>query len=697
MIGAVRYFIHLFLLLAVPASAQEDQQEKPRGEKVVVVTASPLNPKDVFDTPYSAEVVTSDDIRGRRQSRTMPATLRETPNISVQETGPSQGSPIIRGMTSYHTALLIDGIRLNHSGMRSGPNQYWGTVDAFLIDRLEVVYGPSSVLYGSDSLGGTVNIHTIRPQFEEETAVHTRSNVRYSSAERSTIIREEVRGNSGDLGWVVGGTYKDFNSMAGGKRVSEMRNTGYDEYDADLKLVYRLSEDSELVFAAQHHRLDDGNRWHSTLDNPGWHGTSPGSDIFRGFDQERNLYYVQYEQETEGGGIDKLKASLSWHRQAEKTNRQRTATRREVREFAINTPALWVQAGKETEAGFFTAGIDIYHDIVTSSGHDWNPGLIPITRGIIADDATYTTIGLFLQDEFSIGNLDVTPGIRFSRISVDADEVDPVPGGSVIVDEIDESWSAVTGSLRLLHYVNENWNVLGGWGMGFHAPSLHDLTSTDLVLSGSLEVPSPDIDPEYAHTLDLGFRTRYEGWEVSVVGYYTFLRDFLRRVSVGDTNGDFVDDFGRDNVSDGWIYGFEIQARADIADEVSAHFAWGYSKGRSDRVGGGDEPISKMNPPRAVLSLRYEPESTPLWVEGVIIAADGQDHQSAADKADTERQPPGGTPGYTVYHLRAGYEVNENVNVSLSVENFTNKDYRIHGSGQNMPGTNAILGIDISF
>ena len=123
MIGAVRYFIHMFFLLAVPASAQEDQQEQPekmpRGEKVVVVTASPLNPKDVFDTAYSAEVVTSNDIRGRRLSRTMPATLREIPNISVQETGPSQGSPIIRGMTSYHTALLIDGIRLNHSGMHA--------------------------------------------------------------------------------------------------------------------------------------------------------------------------------------------------------------------------------------------------------------------------------------------------------------------------------------------------------------------------------------------------------------------------------------------------------------------------------------------------------------------------------------------------------------------------------------------------
>ena len=116
-----------------------------------------------------------------------------------------------------------------------------------------------------------------------------------------------------------------------------------------------------------------------------------------------------------------------------------------------------------------------------------------------------------------------------------------------------------------------------------------------------------------------------------------------------------------------------------------------------DTLGGGDEPLSKMNPSLGHVGLRFQPQGAPAWVEGVVTFADEQSHQSAADQGDTQRQPPGGTPGYTAYGVRAGYVVNENLEVSVAVENITNKDYRIHGSGQNQPGTNFILAVDVQF
>jgi hemoglobin/transferrin/lactoferrin receptor protein len=111
----------------------------------------------------------------------------------------------------------------------------------------------------------------------------------------------------------------------------------------------------------------------------------------------------------------------------------------------------------------------------------------------------------------------------------------------------------------------------------------------------------------------------------------------------------------------------------------------------------GEQPLSKVPPSMIHVGARYEPAGSRAWVEGLVTAADEQDHLSQSDKGDPQRIPPGGTPGYTVYTLRGGYRVNSNLTLTASAENISGKDYRIHGSGQNEPGTNVILGMDLRF
>ena len=84
----------------------------------------------------------------------------------VQKTALGQGSPFIRGFTGFRTVLLIDGFRLNNSVFRDGPNQYWNTVDAWSLEKLELVKGPTSAQYGSDAVGGAVHARTVRPRFD---------------------------------------------------------------------------------------------------------------------------------------------------------------------------------------------------------------------------------------------------------------------------------------------------------------------------------------------------------------------------------------------------------------------------------------------------------------------------------------------------------------------------------------------------
>jgi hemoglobin/transferrin/lactoferrin receptor protein len=118
-------------------------------------------------------------------------------------------------LTGYHTLLMVDGIRVNDSVLRAGPNDLWGTVDPRSIGRLEVVYGSSSVLYGSDSMGGTVNIlPKSRLERGETSDWDRRVAVTYQSATNSFENRAELEGNIGkDFGWFVGGTIANYGNV----------------------------------------------------------------------------------------------------------------------------------------------------------------------------------------------------------------------------------------------------------------------------------------------------------------------------------------------------------------------------------------------------------------------------------------------------------------------------------------------------
>ncbi|MDP7654995.1 MAG: Plug domain-containing protein, partial [Roseibacillus sp.] len=121
-----------------------------------VVTASRTD-EDSLQSMSSIGVVTAEQFQ-QQGYRTIPEALTNTPGVMVQKTTHGHGSPFIRGFTGRQNLLLVDGIRINNSTYRSGPVQYWNTVDGFSMDRLELVRSQGSVQYGSDALGGTMNI-----------------------------------------------------------------------------------------------------------------------------------------------------------------------------------------------------------------------------------------------------------------------------------------------------------------------------------------------------------------------------------------------------------------------------------------------------------------------------------------------------------------------------------------------------------
>ncbi|MFT7487023.1 MAG: hemoglobin/transferrin/lactoferrin receptor protein, partial [Candidatus Paceibacteria bacterium] len=338
-------------LLASEGSAAQAQQEDPEGvldlgETIITPTASERAPMDV---PFSGEVI-SEQQMARRAYRTTPEALRDVPGILLQETAVGHGSPYIRGFTSFRNLFLVDGIRLNNSVFRSGPNQYWNTVDPLLIESLEVVKGPGSVLYGSDSIGGTVNARTrMAYRSSPDDSLAGKLVLRHSSAEQSFVGRLEgsLLGDNG-VGVLMGLGGKSFGDLVAGGSTGTQPGTGYDEVNGDLKLDGTSAAGAHWTFAMQHLAQNDVPRTHKTDQAISFHGTTIGSDQRRDLDQERTLVYGQVRGETDAAFFDRYFLSLSWHRQEETRQRTKSNSSRSEQGFDVGQAGLLGNLSSDT-------------------------------------------------------------------------------------------------------------------------------------------------------------------------------------------------------------------------------------------------------------------------------------------------------------------------------------------------------------
>jgi hemoglobin/transferrin/lactoferrin receptor protein len=667
------------------------------GEQVaeeVIVTARQVE-EAIFETPYSVDVIGARRIE-RASFRSTPDIFREVPGTLVQKTGHGQGSPYIRGFTGYRNLFMIDGIRLNNSVFRDGPNQYWATVDAGSLQRLEVVRGPQSVLYGSDAIGGAVNALIRGPSAYRDGKSGGGLYYRYAEGEDSHIARGHADlALTDSAGLFLGVAGKDFGDIESGN--GTLPNTGYDEWSLDSKLVWEIGEG--LKFTAAHSQVhqDNAPRTHKTLASQSFAGTTIGSEISRNLDQDRILTYLRLDSE-HWGSLQDTTFTLFHNHQEEERNRLRSRNRYDQQGFEVNTYGFNFAASLPTEhLGILTAGLDWAHDEVDSFSSG-NP-----IQGPVADDSSYDWVGLFLQTRYALSDtLDLTAGLRLGYFEVDAGSIaSPIDGSEF---SYQQDWSEPVGNIRLSWMpIADELHFYGGISQGFRAPNLSDLTRFDSARSNEFEIPSVGLKPEKYVSYELG--ARYTNGRLLLEGstYYTDIEDQIQRLATGEQTPDGEEIITKANVGDGELYGVEAKFNWSFSNDWLAfgHYAWLDGEISTEaRVGepSQDDNHSRMMPTNYRLGLRYSPESPRnWWLESEVVIVDDANKLSMRDAGDTDRIPPGGTPDYTLWHIRGGVDVSSRLYLNLVLENLTDEDYRVHGSGQNESGRSVIVALDFRF
>ncbi|NQZ56490.1 MAG: TonB-dependent receptor [Lentisphaeraceae bacterium] len=705
-----KYLLYKFLIIVflVPiVVAEEDTKEFGKSVDLIVVTGSVIGVSS-FEVPYTVKSLSENEL-SEKLVRSLPEALREIPGVLVQKTANGQGSPFIRGFTGYRTLALIDGIRYNNSVYRDGPNEYFSLIDFHTLESMELLLGPSSILYGSDAIGGSLNLRTKSSDYlseKEGLYAHGSQAYRFSSAEDSHQSRTEFEVGQGALwGMHLGFTYKDFGDVNAAE-IGEEKHTGYGEMSWDVRFDSKIDEKWKFTLAYQNLLQDDVWRTHSTIYGESLSGTTTGSDLRRLKDQQRDLTYVKFTGDSLQGMIARASVTFSLQDWNEEADRIKSSGKRILQGFDSSMYGIDMQLESDTEFASLIYGVDIYHDSVDTHRVDHNAdGSVDKVRiqGPVGDDSSFLQAGVYLQGDFPLSDrVTLSSGVRYAYTKARIGRFeDP---DTALAASFADSWESLVASLRLNYDLSSDgeWKLWSGLSQSFRAPNVADLSRFGTSRSDEIEIAATGLDPEYFLTYEIGLKAQTENYDLAATYYYTRIDDFITSTPTGNIV-DGLTEVSKQNSSAGFVQGVELSARYYIDENWEAFANVGWLEGELDTfssIGAADsgrEPMSRIMPLTGGGGIRWHRSDDKLWFALSATVADRADELSSGDQGDVQRIPPGGTPGYALINFRGGYRIYDNMEINFGLENLLDEAYRSHGSGSNEPGIGLTVGFKVSF
>jgi outer membrane receptor protein involved in Fe transport len=682
------YLFFLFVFLFTTCGLFSGDEKKYIVLPEVVITATRIN-QMLFDVSKPGSLISNGD-EEMQKALMMNEVLDETPGVFLQKTTAGHGTPIIRGFIGRENLVLIDGIRLNNSTLRSGPVQYLNTVDNFLVDKIEVIRGPGSSLYGSDSLGGVLNIIGKNPV--SQNVIGLKSISRVDTASNGVASRVELDGKLDKISYLFGGTYKNIGNLRAGGDYGVLTPTGFNEQDADGKIIYNISKEAAVTLNYQFTRQNEVPRYDSYK----------GSRMFTGagtyqkylYDpQERHLGWLKYEQQKLCSWLDSLSLTASFHRQLEGRVLQKVA-KTVITEYSdrVDTIGFAPQLTSIIDNHRLVYGFEYYNDYVESRYWDHNTITDVRTENALnstfPDGSKYNTAGVFLSDEWQLSEtLKIAPEIRYSRMEY-ASTIRNNPS----VGEISGIFQNITGAFGVTYKVLTGVNLCGNISQGFRAPNLDDLVTLRVENQG-IDVPNYDIRPEKNTNIEVGVKGEIDKLSWSAFYYFSDAIDKIERKAgtyEGVTTIGGVPVYQKFNIGKSQTQGVELNGRYYFDEllhlSVAGNLTWTEGRNLVDA-----EPLSRIPPLNGLLSVRYE---VPEWgLEAYTRFADRQNRLSARDKTDTRMDPTGTASWYTL-NIRGNIKISDALRINAGVENILDRGYRIHSSGVDAAGRNVFLSVE---
>ncbi|MFK5971739.1 MAG: TonB-dependent receptor [Flavobacteriaceae bacterium] len=596
----------------------------------------------------------------------MPNALMSAAGVWMQRTNLGGGSPYIRGLTGYQTLLLIDGVRFNNSTFRSGPNQYLNTIDPLMVDRIEVVRGQGSVEYGSDAIGGVIQMLSHNPQFSSGDVVwdgYVYGKYLGHDMEKTGRISLDVGMKNTAIS--AGFTSKNLGDIVAGGSIGKLNSTGYNEYSVDFKLLQRTKGGQLFTVAYQHHLQNDVPLYHKIVGG--------GYSTYSFDPQQRDLAYLKWDAPTSNKWFDKIRVITSFQNAIEGRIKQKTNDinikneKDKVKTFGGVLEVL----SKPSKFWSISSGVEYYNDKVRSSTVESqeNSDVKNEIRGLYLDNSTADNFALYSLHSFDTKKFNFSLGSRFNMIKLGLN--DELFGQTTI------NPNAFVGNAGITYKVNSSYHIVGSINSGFRAPNISDVSSFGIA-DFRYEVPNYDLKPERSLNFEIGLKSRFQKFSSNIYFYQNNLTDLItnvRSIFNGQNTIEGVQVYKRINVDKAVLRGIETDVEYVITSKLTARANLTYTRGENQSK---DEPMRRIPPLFGRMGVFWHLNSK-IKINGNFIYASKQDRLSQGD-IDDERIADGGTPSWKTFGLNAHY-LRKNIHIQTGIINLFDEAYRTHGSG----------------
>ncbi len=470
----------------------------------VTVTADVGTVQELDKTTQQVNVIDEDQLQQRATS-VLAQAFREEPGVQLQRTSSTMSGIFVRGFTGAKVAVFVDGVRFSTSAARGGVNSFFNLNDASSLRAAEVQRGPNSAQFGSDSLGGSVQLVTRSPLYTNsgKYETHGQFGTHYHSADHSWGSNQLTTVGNDELAVLVNLSGHRSNTLRSGGGFDthaavtrflgissdvfgeRSTDTAFTQYGGLFKLNFKLTPRDFLAVHYSRTQIDGGKRFDQTLGGDG----NLLADL-RNF--KNDFFYGRYER-VGALWFDSLALSYSFNAQREERVNQGgqgnptgaisfQPERTEVHGFQT-------QAHQQREHNGLTVGGDFYYDLIRSKSFNLNPvtSVATIARGRVPDQPTYKNFGLYLQDIYDVlpGRLRLIGALRYNSVSyVSRSEYSPIVGNARLWPDDALTAQAVTPRFGAVVTLAEGLNVSTQVSRGFRAPHTTDLATVGLTGNG---------------------------------------------------------------------------------------------------------------------------------------------------------------------------------------------------------------------
>lgn len=656
--------------------------------------------------------------------------------VYVQKSQQGGGSPMIRGFATNRLLYTIDGVRMNTAIFRGGNIQNVISLDAFSIESSEVSFGPGSVIYGSDAIGGVMSFQTIKPRLSltEEVEVDGMANMRYASANQEKTVHADI--NIGLIKWAFvssfsGSIFDDLRQGSNGpddylkpfivERIGSedvvlenedpriQNPSGYTQYNIMQKVRFKPNDAWDFQYGfhysqtSSYGRYDRNNRMRNGL--PRYGEWSYGPQIWM-------MNHLNVTHYSESPLFDEMTIRLAQqHFEESRRDRNLKSAERSVRSEEVEAYSANLDFTKSLSAkSKLFYGFEWVLNDVTSTGIDQNiisgtsqPGPSRYPQADWASYAAYVT-----QEYTASEILTLQAGVRYNQFNLDATfdtSFYPFPFDKANVNE-----GALTGSLGAVLRPTTSWVLNANLATGFRSPNVDDVGKVFDSEPGSVVVPNPDLEAETAYNADLGIAKVFSDvLKLEVTGFYTYLnnamvrRDFqLNGMDEIVYDGELSQVQAIQNAANAEVYGFQIGAELKLPAGFSFSTIYNYQKGVEELENGDKSPLRHAAPAFGVSRLNYSANKLRLSLYVDFQAEVEFDELPEDEKGKTEIYAADANgnpfaPSWYTLNFKTQYMVNSKYSFTAGIENITDQRYRPYSSGLSGAGTNFIIAFKANF